>query len=188
MNYWRASEKWETFLWIGSTFWECFKEHSIVGKKTRALSLCFIPVGKLCPGSEREREVTEGGRDWKLTYCSPFICMKLFTTFSCCSPFFAIHVPYCSIFLNSDFVSVSAFFRTHRWRLRQTLRTISYTWLQLLTVQIIKDWLEKSRCSEFICNDRKNNFYISFWKQWKTPKSARFEHKVQSSHWEVSWA
>ena len=57
---------------------------------------------------------TEGGReeggDWKLTYCSPFICMKLFTTFSCCSLFFPIPVPHRSIFLAFwfSFFSVSA--------------------------------------------------------------------------------
>lgn len=70
-------------LWIGSTFWECFKEHSIVGRKKKKNSLRFIPRQK------KALPWLRGGRvhRWKLTYCSPFICMKLFTAVSCCSVF-----------------------------------------------------------------------------------------------------
>lgn len=100
-------------LWIGSTFWECFKEHSIVGRKKKN-SLRFIPRQK------KALPWLRGGRvhRWKLTYCSPFICMKLFTTVSCCSVFLFVFFspclsPGCSIFLELGFgLCRSSFGRT----------------------------------------------------------------------------
>lgn len=86
----------------------------------------------------RERESDRGrGGDWKLTYCSPFICMKLFTTFSCCSLFFPIPVPYCSIFLAFWFCPVSAHFNRNRWWwLKHAVMTVSSNWCVLYVCMV----------------------------------------------------
>lgn len=78
---------------------------------------CFIPVGKALPRQwECSSSVAKGERGKKriskLNYCSPFICMKLFTTFSCCSRFFPTRVSAALSFIITLF-GVGIF--QHRW-------------------------------------------------------------------------
>lgn len=76
------------FSWIVSTFWECFKERLIVCKNKKKIkkernqtpSLRY-PCRKALPWLWEAVPEPQREGEWKLTYCSPFICMKLFTPF-----------------------------------------------------------------------------------------------------------
>lgn len=83
--------------------------NSLHRRKKKHNPLPALSLSKSCALAPRWRERQSdrgrgdgGGGGATLTYCSPFICMKLFTTFSSCSlsffspPSLSAHVPFFS--------------------------------------------------------------------------------------------
>lgn len=103
-------------LWIGSTFWECFKEHSIVGRKKKKKQSPLYPLSEKSSALAPRREGAPLKAHLLFTLYLHEIVYRRFMLFCFFVCVFFLHAcpPAAPFFWNSDSVCVAARLDGHR--------------------------------------------------------------------------